>query len=198
MNNVYDSLALPYMILCYVRTRIFFRKARLIKIPFDIRGRKYIDLGNNLTLGRGCRFEVYPHLMVPNGGKKLIFGRNVVINDYVHITALSSVRIGDNVLMASHIYISDCQHGIYEGEKCSTPDTPPMKREYLIDKVSIEDNVWIGEHVSVLPGVTIGKGAIIGANSVVTKSIPSYCIAIGSPAKAIKKFDFEKQEWVRL
>ena len=61
----------------------------------------------------------------------------------------------------------------------------------------IHDDVWIGEMVSVLPDVEIGRGAIIGANSVVTKSVPEYSIVAGNPAKIIKRFDFESMEWKR-
>jgi lipopolysaccharide O-acetyltransferase len=61
--------------------------------------------------------------------------------------------------------------------------------------VAIEDNVWLGEFVSVLPGVTIGKGSIVGANSVVSKNLPPYVIAVGTPAKPIKKFNFETNKW---
>ncbi|MBL4677498.1 MAG: hypothetical protein JKY70_15040 [Mucilaginibacter sp.] len=61
--------------------------------------------------------------------------------------------------------------------------------------VIIEDNVWIGETVSVLPGVTIGKGSIIGASAVVTKNIPPYSIAVGNPAKVIKTYNFESNSW---
>ena len=62
----------------------------------------------------------------------------------------------------------------------------------------IHDDVWIGELVSVFPGVEIGKGAIIGANSVVTKSVPEYCIVAGNPAKVIKKYDFESKQWIKV
>ena len=196
--NKYSPIGLIYVLYCYIRTKFFFPSSRIIKFPFDVRGRKYIDFGRNLTLGKNCRFEVYSDLMEQNENKKLVFGNNVTINDYVHITALGSVTVGNNVLMASHIYISDCQHGKYEGKNSSNPDIPPMMREYQIEHVSIGDNVWIGEHVSILPGVSIGNGTVVGANSVVTRSVPPYCVVVGSPAKIVKKFDFEKQEWVRL
>ena len=58
--------------------------------------------------------------------------------------------------------------------------------------------MWIGEKVTVLPGITIGEKSIIGANSVVTKDIPPFCIAAGNPASIIKRYDFEKHEWVRV
>jgi acetyltransferase-like isoleucine patch superfamily enzyme len=118
------------------------------------------------------------------------------MNDYVHITAMESVKIGDNVLLASKIYISDCAHGSYSGDKNdSHPAIAPDKRPLYSKPVLIEDNVWLGEFVSVLPGVTIGKGTIVGANSVVSKNLPPYIIAVGTPAKPIKKFNFETNKW---
>ncbi|WP_243854702.1 DapH/DapD/GlmU-related protein [Flavobacterium sp. 270] len=123
-------------------------------------------------------------------------GKNVQINDYVHITAMEHVFIGDNVLMASKIYISDCSHGSYSGDSNdSSPYSLPIERPLHSKAVIIEDNVWLGEFVSVLPGTTIGKGTIVGANSVVSKSLPSYVIAVGSPAKPIKKYNFETKRW---
>ena len=108
-------------------------------------------------------------------------------------------HIGNNVLLASKIYISDSIHGSYVGnESDSHPDIPPIERILTSKKVEIKDNVWIGEFVSVLPGVTIGKGAIIGANSVVSKDIPDYVIAAGIPAKPIKKYNFETKKWERV
>lgn len=179
-----------------VNTVLFFPNSRLIRFPFIVRGKKYINFGSKLTTGVGCRFEAYNN---QKSKKSLIFGKNIQLNDYVHITAMNKVVIGDNVLMASKIYISDCSHGFYSGEEMdSSPEQHPIDRSYNISEVIIEDNVWLGEFVSVLPGVTIGKGAIIGSNSVVSKDIPANTIAVGSPAKVIKKYNFETKKWERI
>lgn len=178
-----------------LRTKLICRKARLIRFPFDLRNAKYIDLGDGLTTGVGCRLEAYS----PDGRPTLHFGRNVQINDYVHICAMQSVSIGDNVLMAGSIYISDNSHGSYKGNKDDTsPDIEPIKRSYSSFPVRIDDNVWIGEGVVILPGVTIGIGSIIGANSVVSKNIPDYTIAVGQPAKPIKQYSFTTKHWINI
>jgi len=192
INNLYSLGNKIYLGICLIRTKLISSKARLIRFPIDIRGKKFIDFGFNITTGIGCRLEAFPE----NGKKTLHFGSNVQINDYVHITAMESVKIGNNVLMASKIYISDCTHGNYSGvENHSSPEVPPIKRSYVCKPVVIEDNVWIGESVSILPGVTIGKGCVIGANSIVTKNIPPYVIAVGVPAKPIKQYNFETEKW---
>ena len=168
----------------------------MIRFPFDIRNRSKIDLGVGLTTGFGCRIEA-----VSSGSKKIVmrFGNNVQMNDYVHITSMLSVTIGSNVLMASKIYISDCSHGSYNGnEEDSNPDDPPINRLLSAKPVKIGDNVWLGEFVTVLPGVTIGDGTIVGANSVVSKNLPEYVIAAGTPAKPIKKFNFETKRWEKI
>lgn len=175
-----------------LRTKLLCSKARLIRRPFDLRGAKYIDLGESLTTGRGCRFEAFSE----NGEVKLRFGKNVQVNDYVHICAMNSVDIGDNVLMAGHIYISDNSHGSYKGdENDSSPKMAPAKRKYSTAPVKIGNNVWIGEHVIILPGVEIGDGSIVGANSVVSKDIPSYSIAVGAPARIVKQYNPQTQIW---
>ena len=180
----------------FIYTKLFYSSSRLIRLPFDVRGKRFIDFGKSLTTGIGCRLEAYP---INKRDKVLLIGNNVELNDYVHITAMTGVFIGNNVLMASKIYISDCTHGFYEGSsKDSSPEQIPNAREFNMAPVHIEDNVWIGESVSILPGVTIGKGAIIGANSVVTKNIPSDCIAVGVPAKVVKEYNFEKKIWERI
>jgi lipopolysaccharide O-acetyltransferase len=126
----------------------------------------------------------------------LKFGRNVQINDFVHIGAIESVTIKDNVLIASRVFISDHNHGCYSGSsQHSDPESVPIERPLSSSPVVIEENVWIGESVSILPGVTIGKGAVIGAQSVVTGNIPPFCIAAGVPARVLKSYDFSSGRW---
>lgn len=180
-----------------VKTKLLYPNARIIRFPIDIRNKKNINLGRNLTTGIGCRIECFP---INDAGEVVLkFGENVQMNDYVHITAAKSVEIGDNVLMASKIYISDCSHGSYLGDSNdSSPLTSPIDRPLSVKPVKIENNVWLGEYVSVLPGVTIGQGTIVGANSVVSKSLPPNVIAVGAPAKPIKKFNFETNQWEKI
>ena len=181
-----------YLSYCKFRTLFIFPNARIIRFPIDLRGKKFIQVSKGFTTGVGCRIEAYPE----TDKKVLFFGENFQMNDYVHITAMQSVKIGNNVLLASKIYISDCSHGTYSGnENDSHPDSIPHDRPLSSKPVVIEDNVWLGEFVSVLPGVTIGKGSIVGANSVVSKNLPPYVIAVGTPAKPIKKFNFETNKW---
>ncbi|MDI9337392.1 MAG: DapH/DapD/GlmU-related protein [Alphaproteobacteria bacterium] len=196
MYHMYGFLGFLKLLLSYFYTKIFFKNTRLIRLPIDIRNKNNINWDNKLTTGVGCRIEAYP---LNKNHQTLIFGDNIQLNDYVHITAMNKVIIGNNVLMASKIYISDCIHGSYAGNSNdSSPLELPINRKLHFKEVVIEDNVWLGESVSVLPGVTIGKGTIVGANSVVTKNLPQYVIAIGTPAKPIKKFNFEKQLWEKI
>ena len=191
----YGIIGIAQMSKNLMLTKLTFAKARIIRFPIDIRGKDFIEISEGFTTGVGCRIEAYPQ----DNTKVLFFGKNVQINDYVHITAAKSVEIGDNVLMASKIYISDCLHGSYAGdEQDSSPLTAPIDRPLSVKPVKIENNVWLGEFVSVLPGVTIGQGTIVGANSVVSKSLPPNVIAVGSPAKPIKKFNFETNQWERI
>ncbi len=179
----------------YLYTRLFYPSARLIRRPFYIRGKRYIDFGHHLTTGVGCRIDAFPKEF-----KQVIhIGNNVQINDYVHIGAIESVTIGDRVLIASKVFITDHNHGSYGARNIhSSPAVPPIERLLSSAPVIIEDDVWLGEFVAVLPGVTIGKGSIIGATSVVTKDVPPYSIAVGSPAKVIKKYDFLRSEWITI
>lgn len=191
--SIIDKLRLCFFV---IRSKLISSNIRIIRFPIDLRGRKYIYFGHNFTTGRYCRLEVYQK--EKNKEPRLYIGDNVQLNDFVHITVMESVKIGNNVLMASNIFISDCQHGFYFGENQSAPNIPPMEREYLISPVVIEDNVWLGEQVCILPGVVIGEGSIIGAGSIVNQSIPARSIAVGSPAKVVKKWNADLNAWVKV
>ena len=170
-------------------TKLFFRPARLIRRPVYIRGRRGMTFGPGFTTGYRCRFEIFG----PEKGTKLTLGSNCKLGDNVHIAASERVTIGDDCLMASFIYISDTNHGT----GLETPDTVPDERVLTCAPVTIGSKVWLGEGVAVLPGSTIGDGCIIGAHSVVKGHIPAGCVAVGAPAKVIKRYDYEKNSWER-
>ena len=162
-----------------LKTKLLIPKARLIRFPFTI---------------LGCRLEAFR--MNNDRHRRIVFGNNIQMNDYVHISAIEKVEIGSNVLMASHIYISDNSHGFYGGTaKDSSPWISPQERAYLVSPVKIGDNVWIGEGAIIMPGVEIGNGCVIGAHSIVNKSIPSCCMAVGAPVQVVKRWSPDTQRW---
>lgn len=179
-----------------IRGYLIFKKARLIRFPFYVRGKQYIEIEKGFTTGFNCRLDVFNHNNLE--GKLLKIGTNVEINDNVHIAAVEKIIIGNNVLIASKVYIADHNHGSYKGSVHDSPLTIPNSRKIYTNPIIIEDNVWLGEFVCVLQGVTIGEGCIIGAMSVVNRDIPAYSIAVGSPAKVIKKYNFDTEKWVKV
>lgn len=196
MIKRYGILGSFRLLTSLIYTKIFYNKSRLIRLPFDVRNRKNIDFGTGLTTGFGCRIEAFP---LDKTLKKIIkFGENVEINDYVHIAAGEKVSIGSNVLIASKVYISDINHGNYKNMNQDSPLVKPNYRKLSTSPVVINDNVWIGEGVCVMPGVTIGFGCIVGALSIVTKNIPDYSIAVGTPAVVIKKYNFDTEQWIAI
>lgn len=191
MANHYSITELFSTTYAFVLTKIFYKNARLIRRPFYIRGRKSFSYDSGLTLGHGCRFD-----LKGDNSNRLQIGKNCEIGDYVHIVAHDSVKLGDNVLIASKVFISDTSHGNYTGQNQDGPNTRPNDRPLHTKPVVIESNVWLGDNVVVLPGVTIGSGSIIGANSVVSKDVPKNTISVGVPAKVIKEYNFDKEMWL--
>ncbi|PHM66218.1 exopolysaccharide biosynthesis protein [Xenorhabdus stockiae] len=138
-----------------------------------------MKIGDNFQAGRSCWLEAV------NNSSELIIGDNVVIADWVHIAALNKVTISSGCLMGSKVFITDHFHG--KTTDISIHSLPPNDRQpYSKGPVFIDENVWIGDGVAILPNVKIGRGSIIGSNSVVTKDIPPYSIAVGIPAKVIQ------------
>ena len=122
------------------------------------------------------------------GNKKfmpeIIIGNNVSLGAYNHISAINSIKIGNGVLTGKWVTIVDNSHGNTNLKSLyKSPSKRPMVSK---GKVLIGDDVWIGDKVTILPNVEIGKGAVIAANSVVTKNVKSYTVVGGNPATIIK------------
>lgn len=163
-----------------------------------IEGLKNVIFIGNISVGRYFWLATYEKYQDQLFNPKIIFKGNFTASDFCHIGAINYVEIGKDVLFGSNVYVTDHNHGNYSGDCQSVPNIPPYFRQLTCGKkVIIGDNVWIGDNVVVLPGVEIGKGSVIGASSVVTKSIPEYSIAIGIPAKVVKRYNFDMEEWIK-
>jgi acetyltransferase-like isoleucine patch superfamily enzyme len=153
--------------------------------PVYLIGGKNISIGNNVSFDQRLRLDTIEEFFGDKFTPEIKIGNNVSIQKDCHIGAIHKIIIGNNVLLASKVYISDHSHGEINADAIKLP--PAKRRLYSKGPVIIEDNVWLGEGVVVLPGVTIGENSIIGANAVVTKSIPRNCVAGGNPAKIIRE-----------
>ena len=180
------------LVLDVLYTKVHFPTARVIRSPVYIRNEGELKIGKGFSSGPGLIIDIFGF------NARVDIGENVLAYHGLHIGSIDSVKIGNNVLIASGVYISDHSHGKYSGVDQSDPMEAPVARPLFSMPVNIGNNVWIGEKVSILPGVVIGDGAIIGAGSVVTKDVPSFSIAVGSPALVIKTYDFDNKKWSRV
>ncbi len=149
-------------------------KSRMDVVPFK-----------KFTVGSNSIIEDYA--TVNNGVGDVIIGNNVGIG--LSNVIIGPVTMGNYVMLAQNIVVSGLNHG-YEDVTL-----PPRVQKVVTKQITINDNVWIGANCVITAGVTIGKHTIIGAGSVVTKDIPEYCVAVGNPAKVVKKYNFETGIW---
>jgi len=164
-----------------------FGKDTVVQPSIQLVGGKYITIGDKSSIGIRASLSAWGKFKLNKYNPQIIIGSNVSIGDDCHITAINRIEIGNNVLIGKKITITDNSHGEINFE--SLLFSPVDRRLYSEGAVFIEDNVWIGDKVSILPNVRIGQNSIIGANAVVTKDIPANCVAVGIPAKVIKKIE---------
>lgn len=152
-----------------------------------IKNPQYISVGDHFSAMYNLRLEAWDEFIDQKFTPSLEIGNNVSFNTDCHVGCINKIIIGNNVMIASRVYISDHSHGnaSLDSIKIIANHRPLITKGPVI----IEDNVWIGEGACILPGVTIGKNSIIGANAVVTKNVPANSIVAGVPAKILKKFE---------
>ena len=164
-----------------------FDKSTKIEFPARVIGVEYIEFGENVSIKSGMKLRAFQEFNGQKYSPKIRIGSNVSIEHNCHIGCIDEVSIGENVLIASNVFISDHMHGAAD---YSDINTHPLGRILSSKgKIIIESGVWIGENVTILAGVTIGKNSVIGANSVVNSSVPDRCIAAGVPAKVIRQIN---------
>lgn len=146
-------------------------------------GMQHMEIGNNFYCGKNAWVETIDRYQTQPFTPHLVIGDNFSMQYNCHIGCVECIEIGDNVLLGSKVYITDHFHGNITKEDI---DVPPVKRPLSSRPVRIGNNVWIGDNVVIMPGVTLGNNVIVGANAVVTHSFPDNTVIAGCPAKAIK------------
>lgn len=150
---------------------------------------RYISLGNKCSIGYNARIEgVYcynkvnftPHIEIQDG---------VSIEQNIHLTCANKVIIGANTAIAANVTITDIDHPYIDIH------VPVEKQNIIVKDVSIGEDCKIYNGAVILQNVHIGKHCVIGANSVVNKDIPDYCVVVGAPARIIKRYDFDSKLW---
>lgn len=142
--------------------------------------------------GFNCNYRGFSSVFM--SPEKIVLGNNVYLGKNTEIDAAGEVEIGNGVIFGPEVCIYSRSHN-FDSEDLGAL---PFDNKFLIAKVVIKDFVWIGRRVIVLPGVTIGKGAIIGAGAVVSKNVPDYGIAVGNPAKVVRYRNQESVEKLLL
>ena len=144
-------------------------------------GERFISLGEGVTVGKQVQLTAWDSFQEQRFTPAIVLGDDCSIGDGSHITAVNRIELGRNVLTGKYVLITDNAHGEADAAMLEiAPDKRPLVSK---GPVIIEDNVWIGEKASILPGVHIGRGAIIGAGAVVTKDVPAGYMALGVPAR---------------
>jgi acetyltransferase-like isoleucine patch superfamily enzyme len=152
-----------------------FGKGSHLALPVRVEGAGQIAIGSRVFVGPGS------WLVAGEPGARLEIGDGTGMSGYCVLSAMVHVRVGENVLFGRNVHVADHRHGI------GLPDVP-VRHQPLEDRrpVNIGDSSWLGQNVVILPGVTIGAGAVVGANSVVRDDVPPRSIAAGSPARVVR------------
>lgn len=166
---------------------------------------KLLSIGDNTKIERDVHIgDVMPCT------REVRIGRDCIIRDHARIGAYGGpvtvgdgsgigfgcmvrgpVQIGSDSGIAQYTSLMGVTHFYYD------PDDSFRNKDVILKPIVIGDNVWVGGNCMIVAGVKIGRNCVIGANSVVTRDVPDYCLAVGAPAKVIKRYDREKDEWVR-
>lgn len=174
----------------------YFGKGSIVKPFLNTSNASKISIGKSVDVGSFCRITVsteFAGIKCNSKNKTIIkIGNNVDIGNNTFISGNNDIQIGEHVIMAPYVFITDHEHQTDNVNK-NLHQQPITNNGY----VHIEDNVFIGTKASILKNVTIGKHSTIGANSVVTKDIPEYSVAVGNPAKVIKQYDFKVKKWIK-
>lgn len=152
-------------------------RTRIDVLPFN-----RFEMGKNSTIEDFCTIN--------NGVGDVLIGDNSLVG--MSNVIIGPVTIGNNVIMAQNIVVSALNHEYRD------VTMPIQAQKILTSPIVIEDDCWIAANSVITSGVTVGKHSVVAANAVVTKNVPPFSVVAGNPAKIIKQYDFEANDWVRV
>ncbi len=152
---------------------------------------RFVHVGDHVRIKRNTSINLHPK---DKKSKEILLfiGDGVIISESCFISACNRLVIEENVGISPNVMIID------NSRRLGDISRPSKEQDLKIGEVRIGADSWIAYGACVLPNVTIGRHCIIGALSVVNRDIPAYSLAVGSPARVVKRFDFEKREWVKV
>lgn len=152
-------------------------------------GHEYISIEDRVWIGDGSWIVAK---QISDVKPSMVLSRDASIGRFAHIYITGKLIIGKGALIAEKVYISD---NLHEFDDINMPIKEQPLRQ--LKEVTIGEGSWIGENVCII-GASVGKNSVVGANSVVTHDIPDYCVAVGAPAKVIKRYDFDLKQWIKV
>lgn len=194
MNKVYQN-----MIMLYYRLKtVLFYNILLLKssnnnviISPILISFGYLSLGKNVFIRNGARIEAIVRYQGVSFSPKILISDNVNIEQNIHLTCANYISIGKNTSISANVTITDINHP-YENILLA-----PEFQAIEVLSVEIGEDCKLYNNVVILPGIKVGNHVVVGANTVVTKDIPDYCVAVGNPAKIIKRYNFDTKSWCR-
>jgi acetyltransferase-like isoleucine patch superfamily enzyme len=195
-----DKVNLVHGLLVRLKTKVYYRyifaemgHGSLLYKPLLLSGTRYVRIGAGTLIRQGARIEAL--VLDPERPPAIEIGSNVNIEQNVHIVCTSRITLGDNVTITGNCSIVDTTHPFRDVDD-------PIKIGVRIDPtprpVEIGNGTFVGMGCVILPGVCIGKRCVVGSNSTVTRDLPDFCVAVGSPARVQQQYDFSSKSWVNV
>jgi acetyltransferase-like isoleucine patch superfamily enzyme len=155
-----------------------FGRQSVLQLPVRLDGEDRIAVGERVFVGSASWLQV----VGDDPTARLTIGDGTALSGHAVLSCARSLTIGRRVLMARGVYVADHGHAFQDLER-------PVIEQGLADvaPVEIADGAWLGENVVVCPGVRIGRNAVVGANAVVTRDVPDFCVAVGAPARVVRE-----------
>jgi acetyltransferase-like isoleucine patch superfamily enzyme len=184
-------------LITFLRTRFFnllyshrfgkYGKRTYIVAPVGIEGERNIFLADDVYVAAASCLAARP--LTGAASCRLEIGRGTRIGRFNHLYATGSIILEEHVLTANGVYISDNQHDYRD------PETPIVLQPVVQrGAVRIGAGSWLGHNACIM-GASLGRHCVVGANSVITKDIPDFCVVVGSPGKIVRRFDTDAGEW---